>query len=261
MSKFCGKGKKRKVSGWADSPDGKSKWTDLAFRVAFRLGEQDEVFEEENVSESLLAALPAVKFVLAEEPTLFLDVDVAVAQRVHGQQIVAVTQLEADHLLGGHQIGKFRLLIAALLEQLFEEQRVFAHPLDRLKEVAGQVHLIAQFRLFPLLKRPKFRGKNRTIRVVRHTTARRRKKAAPYPEECGSVLGHEGVGLGLVLVVEGVEVEVLLVPEETLADQEGRVLATLQFAQEVVMVEAVDLFDVSEDDVALASQRLRDVLA
>lgn len=53
----------------------------------------------------------------------------------------------------------------------------------------------------------------------------------------------------------------LLVAQEALAHQEGHVVAMLQFAQEIVVVEAVDFFNVAEDDVALAAQRLRDVLA
>ena len=81
-----------------------------------------------------------------------------------------------------------------------------------------------------------------------------------YAEEGGAVFLHEGVRLGLVLVVEGVEVEVLLVAQEALADEEGQVVAALQLAQEVVMVELVDLLDVAEDDVALTAQRLRNVL-
>ena len=81
------------------------------------------------------------------------------------------------------------------------------------------------------------------------------------PEESRSVLGHEGVRFGFVLVVQCVEVEVLLVAQEALAHQERKVVAALQLPQEVVVVEAVDLLDVAEDDVALTPQRLRNVLA
>ena len=123
----------------------------LALGVAFRFGEEDQVLEEEDVAQALLAALPAVELALAQQPALFFDVDVAVAQRVHGQQVVAVAQLEAHHLLGRRQVGEFRLLVdAALLEQLLQQQRVLAHALHRLQQVTGQVHLVAQIRLLRL---------------------------------------------------------------------------------------------------------------
>ena len=82
-----------------------------------------------------------------------------------------------------------------------------------------------------------------------------------YPKESCSIFGHEGVGFGLILVVEGVEVKVLLVAQEALTHQEGKVVAVLQFSQEVVVMEAVDLLDVAKDDVAFASHRLRYVFA
>ena len=179
--------------------------------------------------QAFLPSLPAVKLVLAQETALLLDVDIAVPQRVHGKKVVAVTQLEAHHLLGGHQIRKFRLLVAALLEELLEEQGVLAHALHGFEEVTGQVHLVAQLGLLP-------------------------------PEEGRAVLGHESVRLGLVLVVQGVEVKVLFVPQEALADEEGKIVAPFQLAQEVVVVEAVDLFDVAENDVPLAPHCLRDIL-
>ena len=82
-----------------------------------------------------------------------------------------------------------------------------------------------------------------------------------HPEESRAVFGHEGVRFRLVLVVQGVEVEVLLVAQEALAHQEREVVAALQLPQEVVVVEPVNLLDVAEDDVALPPQRLRYVLA
>ena len=99
------------------------------------------------------------------------------------------------------------------------------------------------------------------VEVEVEVEGRRRRRSGAHPEEGGGVFLHEGVRLGFVLVVEGVEVEVLLVAQEALADEEGRVLAALQLAQKVVVVEAVDLLDVAEDDVALAAHRLRYVLA
>lgn len=53
----------------------------------------------------------------------------------------------------------------------------------------------------------------------------------------------------------------LLVPQETLAHKEGHVVAMLQFAQEIVVMEAVDFLDVTENDVAFTTQRLRYILS
>ncbi len=53
----------------------------------------------------------------------------------------------------------------------------------------------------------------------------------------------------------------LLVSQETLAHQEGYVVTVLQFAQEIVVMEAVYFFDVTKDDVAFTTQRLGYVLA
>lgn len=204
----------------------------LPLRIPFRLAKQDEILEEEHVSQSLLAALPAVELVLTQQSALLLHVHVAVAQRVHGEQVVTVAKLEADHLLGGDEVRVFRLLVRGrpeFLEQLFEQQGVLAHPLDRLEEVAGQVHLVSELGLFA-------------------------------PEEGRPVFGHEGVRLGLVLVVQGVEVKVLFVSQEALADEVRDVVAaSFQLSQKVVVVEAVDLFQIAEDDVPLAAHRLRDV--
>jgi hypothetical protein len=38
-----------------------------------------------------------------------------------------------------------------------------------------------------------------------------------YPEESRSIFSHQGVGFRFILVVEGVEIEMLFVSEETLA--------------------------------------------
>ena len=82
-----------------------------------------------------------------------------------------------------------------------------------------------------------------------------------YPKESCSIFGHEGVGFGLILVVQGVEVKLLLVAQEALAYQEGKVVAVLQFTQEVVVMKTVDFLNVAKDDVALAAHRLRYVFA
>ena len=53
----------------------------------------------------------------------------------------------------------------------------------------------------------------------------------------------------------------LLVAQETLAYQEGKAVAVLQFTQKVVVMKAVDFINVAKDDVALDAQRLRCVFA
>ena len=49
--------------------------------------------------------------------------------------------------------------------------------------------------------------------------------------------------------------------QETLAHQEGHIVAMLQFAQEIMMMEAVDFFNVTEYNVAFTTQRLRYIFA
>jgi len=56
---------------------------------------------------------------------------------VYGQEIVAVSQLETDHLFGTEQIDKLRLFVAALFEQLPDQQSLFTHSLDGFPQVAG----------------------------------------------------------------------------------------------------------------------------
>lgn len=76
---------------------------------------------------------------------------VTVSNGVHGQQVVSMAKLELDHIGGRLQCRKLRLLCHAhLLHEVSEEQRVFAHPLNGLQQVGGQVHLIAQLQLLPL---------------------------------------------------------------------------------------------------------------
>ena len=53
----------------------------------------------------------------------------------------------------------------------------------------------------------------------------------------------------------------LFVSQETLSHQEGHVVTVLQFAQEVVVMEAVYFFNVTKDNVAFATQRLGNILA
>lgn len=76
---------------------------------------------------------------------------VTVSDGVHGEQVVAVAKLELDHAGGGLQRGVLRLLSSShLLHEVGEEQSVFTHPLDRLQQVGGQIHLIPQLHLLPL---------------------------------------------------------------------------------------------------------------
>lgn len=53
--------------------------------------------------------------------------------RVHSQQVIAVAKLKFDHVLCCAEVTQLLLLrLAALLDQVFEQQSVFAHPLDGL---------------------------------------------------------------------------------------------------------------------------------
>lgn len=79
--------------------------TDLSYlpvRESPGLTEQHEFLEEKYLAQGLLARLPLPhqELVLSQQPSLFLDIHVTVPQRVLGQQIVAVPQLEANHILG-----------------------------------------------------------------------------------------------------------------------------------------------------------------
>lgn len=70
---------------------------------------------------------------------------------VHRQQIVAVAKLKLDHLLGGAKVAQLlRLWLAALLDEVLEQQRIFTHPLDGLEQVGCQVHFVTQIELFIL---------------------------------------------------------------------------------------------------------------
>lgn len=123
---------------------------------------------------------------------------VAIPKGVHRQQVVPMAQLEPHHLLGrpqvrlplDHRLHAVVLLVLVLLaghvlrevgpclHQLLQEQRVLAHPLYRLQQVTREVHLVTELELLLL-------------------------------EERGAVLGHQGVRIRLVLVVQSVQVELL----------------------------------------------------
>lgn len=65
-----------------------------------RFTEQYELLEQEHLSQALLAfALPHEELILPQKATLLFQIDVTLSERVHGQQIVAMTQLEPDHAL------------------------------------------------------------------------------------------------------------------------------------------------------------------
>lgn len=67
--------------------------------------EQYEFLEQKHLSQALLAfALPHEKFVLPQQSALLLQVNVTLPERVHGQQIVTMPQLEPDHALGLPQV-------------------------------------------------------------------------------------------------------------------------------------------------------------
>lgn len=105
-----------------------------------RFAEQYEFLEQEHLSQTFFAfTLPHEELVLPQKSALFLQVDIALPDRVHGQKIVAVSQLELDHALGLPQV----LGVAfGHLHQLLQQQRVFAHPLHGLQQVTGQIHSV-----------------------------------------------------------------------------------------------------------------------
>lgn len=62
-----------------------------------------------------------------------------------------MAQLELDHVLGRAEVTQLLLLrLAALLDQVFEQQGVLAHPLDGLQQVGRQVHLVPELQLLIL---------------------------------------------------------------------------------------------------------------
>lgn len=82
---------------------------------------------------------------------LVISAYIAASDGVHGQQVVAVAQLKLDHLLSGAEVAQLLLLgLAALFDQVFEQQSVFAHPLDGLQQVGRQVHLVPELQLLVL---------------------------------------------------------------------------------------------------------------
>lgn len=76
---------------------------------------------------------------------------IAVADGVHGQQVVAVSELEVDDFQSCFHLGRLSALSrAALPHHVLEQQAVLADSLHRLEQVRPQVHLVAQFQLLLL---------------------------------------------------------------------------------------------------------------
>ena len=96
-----------------------------------------------------------------------IEAYVAALDGVHSQEVVAMAELELDHLLGGAQIAELLLLRrAALLDQVLEQQGVLAHPLDGLQQVGGQVHLVPKFQLLVLGEVSRMLSLKEGIRVL-----------------------------------------------------------------------------------------------
>lgn len=78
---------------------------------------------------------------------------IAATDCIHRQQVVPVAKLKPHHLLSSAKVTQLLLLrVAALLYQIFEQQCVFAHPLNGLQQVGRQIHLVSQLQLLILDK-------------------------------------------------------------------------------------------------------------
>ena len=70
---------------------------------------------------------------------------------IHGQQVIAVAELKLDHLLCGAEVTQLLLLrVTALVNQIFEQQGIFTHPLNGLQQVRRQIHLVPELHLLIL---------------------------------------------------------------------------------------------------------------
>lgn len=55
---------------------------------------------------------------------------------IHSQQVVAMPQLELDHLLCCAEVTKLLLLgLATFFDQIFEQKCIFAHPLNGFQQI------------------------------------------------------------------------------------------------------------------------------
>ena len=71
---------------------------------------------------------------------------------VHGQQVVAVAELEVDDLQGGLDLGHLSgLSWTALPHHVLQQQAVLTDPLHGLQQVGPQVHLVPQLQLLLLV--------------------------------------------------------------------------------------------------------------
>lgn len=62
-----------------------------------------------------------------------------------------MAKLKLDHLLCSAEVTQLLLLgLTALLDQVFEQQCIFAHPLDGLQQVGRQVHFVPELQLLIL---------------------------------------------------------------------------------------------------------------
>lgn len=76
---------------------------------------------------------------------------VAVADGVHGQQVVAVSELEVDDFQSCFHLGRLSGSARPTLpHHVLEQQAVLADSLHRLEQVRPQVHLVAQLQLLLL---------------------------------------------------------------------------------------------------------------
>ena len=61
-----------------------------------------------------------------------------------------MAQLEAHHLLRRQEVRELRRVARARLDDLLQQERVLAHALDRLQQIAGEIHLVPQLLLLLL---------------------------------------------------------------------------------------------------------------
>lgn len=140
-----------------------------------------------------------------------MDAYVTVADGIHGEQIVAVAQLEADHILGGSKFPQLLLLgraEAGLLDRVLEQERVLTHALHGLQQVGVQVHLVTQLLLLVL------HGQERGSGATRLGATRFLGRGDDLEEDV-AVAVEQGVCLGLVLAVEHVEAKLFLLQKRT----------------------------------------------
>lgn len=71
---------------------------------------------------------------------------------VHGQQVVAMAELEMDDLQGNFDLSHLSVLSwPTLPHHVLQQQAVLTDPLHRLQQVGPEVHLITQLQLLLLV--------------------------------------------------------------------------------------------------------------